>query len=748
MKSKILKHIWRPTLYDSFTFIFICLSLAASLYFLRKNISQGPVSPKGERIGFLIIKRNITQRKLLDQVVWEDVKEQHIPLYNKDTVRTGENSSALLRLNDKTEIDLDEDTLLFMDIIDKSTNINFARGSIRVKADENNKDSKKIKVHSKNHVISLEKASLNIKASKDDDKLDVLVNKGKAAILSGEGEKYDVDKNEELSFDEGEAKFRKIPVSLISPPNSYRFSFNKGTKNTKIEQKFEWNFEKDARIEFFELSRTSNFSSLLVKRSLRGSRGLRIKLGEGNYYWRLRFFSIGIRGPQYTSTFKFSLIANNVFLRGFASQKKEVFSEEALRRPPVSFSWNLIPSANNYFLDISRDSDFSKVLTNRTTSQLGLRLGLPPGQYYWRVRAKTAFEGQAIESRIYSLNVDQPEKKEAPSLLSFLHSKGDKTSSSSLAKAPAKRALPKTLDLKNLSLGSEKEKQVPKAKAKPEAEAKPKAKAKPELEAKPKAKAKPEPKPKPKPVKKIKNVAKPILSSPKNNAAVHSVILRKKGLRFRWTIDSRLDGAELLIAKEESFAAIVHRENIPSSKNEVMIRAPLEAGLYYWKIIGLKDAKQKGPASQLYAFVVEEKIKEIILKEPKDGDFIPVEKDEITFVWEGLEEDLEYEFSLARDPRFRRALKKASTKNTSIKIPSPKKSKRYYWKVRALYEGEEFAKSKANKLGLTKHNSYIELRNGKKVRGHIVKMTREEVQIMTSKGLLKYNMDEINDVSQ
>ena len=251
MKPKLLKHLWRPTISDSLTFMFLCAGLGLALYFLNINLNQKLNSPKGEQIGILIIKRNIAQRKLANQVIWEDTSQGKYPLYNQDTIRTGKYSSALIRLNDKSEIDMDESTLLVMDMVNKETNINFASGSIRIKREEGQAGLQKLKVHSKNHVVSLNKANLNLKAAENRDKLDVLVNSGKAAVSTAEGGKYDVDKNEQLSFTEGEKEFRKIPITLKSPPDGYRFTFNTTKNNKKIEQSFQWELEKNTKAKAF-----------------------------------------------------------------------------------------------------------------------------------------------------------------------------------------------------------------------------------------------------------------------------------------------------------------------------------------------------------------------------------------------------------------------------------------------------------------------------------------------------------------
>ena len=754
MKPKLLKHIWRPTFSDSIISILVCTGLALGAYFLHRNLNQRSNSTKGERIGILIVKRNIVQRKLANQIIWEHTAEKKFPLYNQDTVRTGESSSALLRLNDKTEIDLDEDTLLVMDIVNKEANVNFARGSIRIKREEGSAGLKELKVHSKNHVVSLDKANLNLKAAENTDKLDVLVNSGKAAILSAEGEEYSVDKNEQISFKEGESEFRKIPISLKSPPDGYRFTFN--GKGKKIEQTFQWELEKNTRPEYFEISRSSNFNSILVKRPARG-RQIKLSLGEGNYYWRLSFFSIGVRERQYTSNFKLSLIANNVFLRGFAIQKSEASSQADLGRPPVSFSWNEIPSADSYILELSRDPNLSRVMESYKRQRSGLNLKLAVGEYYWRIKARSATEGQSIESKIYTLKVYKPQKKEkafsVASLFALLKGKGAKTSSKNVA------APPKKLDTaQSLSLVKTPKTEPPKAKLSKAESPKiellngielPKTEPK-EVIKEPPAKLKKK-KQEEKKEEKTQIVTAPILQKPRKGYTVHPLVIESKGLLFSWKMDPKLDSAVLMIAKNSSFSKKVHEETfaVRSSENQARVQIVLEPGLYYWRIRGLKASQPNSPFSEIYSFTVIGKgVYDLVLKEPKDElFFFPSDGPKISFVWKGIDGGKSYQFQLARDRNFRSIMHKLVTESTQLSVPRPKKDGKYYWRVRLVQEGISIAKSAVRIVGVLNSSSYIELRNGEKVRGRILKVDGDYIHIVTPQGKKRYSADEVADVS-
>src|SRR5262249_15604635 len=58
------------------------------------------------------------------------------------------------------------------------------------------------------------------------------------------------------------------------------------------------------------------------------------------------------------------------------------------KRDPVQFSWKPVATAKMYELQVSTTSMFNKVVMERKTAASSAELaGLPPGDYFWRVRA-------------------------------------------------------------------------------------------------------------------------------------------------------------------------------------------------------------------------------------------------------------------------------------------------------------------------------------------------------------------------
>jgi hypothetical protein len=108
--------------------IFNIVFFAVLFYFdLHKNINIGSF----ESIGTVSFKINSIQRKFDTAVVWQAIQSES-PLRDKDTIKTYPEADAIIRLNDGTEIQVDENTMIYLDYSGKSPNINFEGGSIQI----------------------------------------------------------------------------------------------------------------------------------------------------------------------------------------------------------------------------------------------------------------------------------------------------------------------------------------------------------------------------------------------------------------------------------------------------------------------------------------------------------------------------------------------------------------------------------------------------------------------------------------
>ena len=97
------------------------------------------------------------KRKTGGSLLWDPLKKGD-PVFNQDSVRTGLNSYTAIILNDKSSIELEENSLVVLDANDKAFNIDFKTGEFKTNAKNNN-----LKIKVKDSVLSANQANIKIK---------------------------------------------------------------------------------------------------------------------------------------------------------------------------------------------------------------------------------------------------------------------------------------------------------------------------------------------------------------------------------------------------------------------------------------------------------------------------------------------------------------------------------------------------------------------------------------------------------
>ena len=105
------------------------LIITACSVLLYADYARRADSGGARRIGTITFKKEVAQRKYQSQVIWEDL-DRDAPVYNNDTIRTADLSEAVISLADGTKINMDENSLILLEMSGKGINIDFSSGSI------------------------------------------------------------------------------------------------------------------------------------------------------------------------------------------------------------------------------------------------------------------------------------------------------------------------------------------------------------------------------------------------------------------------------------------------------------------------------------------------------------------------------------------------------------------------------------------------------------------------------------------
>lgn len=377
------------------------ITLLASIGLYINSLSRGPGG--GEPIGKLYIRENVAQRKYGSQAVWESL-EDGVPIYNNDSIRTGELSRAVVVLNDETEIQIDESTMIVIAVGDR-TNINFAYGSIQANRSGDEAAGSELTIQSADQVVTVGASDVQLARRSDEQALDVTVRNGNATVASADGQTQALNSGERATVSEGRIEVQPISFRLTSPPDGERRFLPGGALNVD----FSW--QRVATPVILEVSARRNFSQPAVRQQSAAS-GASASLPEGLYYWR-----ISARNPQ-SGQIEFSEVRRLSVIRSAPVRLQAPPSgrtfEYAADPPFVNFAWSRNDQADGYVLEIARNAAFTEIAEARRSTLPGAAITLPAGDYFWRVRTESAAATANTVSDTGAFRVLQRERPAPP----------------------------------------------------------------------------------------------------------------------------------------------------------------------------------------------------------------------------------------------------------------------------------------------------------------------------------------------
>ncbi|WCL49854.1 FecR domain-containing protein [Leptospira sp. GIMC2001] len=353
-----------------------------------------------EQIGIISFKQKTVQRKYSDRVVWETM-EQSFPLYNQDSIRTGDLSDAEITLNDGTKLEVDENTLIVLNITQAEKEIDFAYGSLSANRADSDGGSG-LSIRSGEALVSLDKSDVNLVQEKDKD-LVVDVKAGFANLMFG-GKENKISDGEKAVISGNETEIQQKPFRVIYPPSNHRVqSFGSAVQVEFTIDGYDKN--KNANLEF---SRSRTFASVLSRRKI-DSEKFKESFQDGLYFWRAvldgktisqgRVSVLKIQAPRLVSP------TNNAKI--FTSKETSL----------VSFSWIQEKEISQSTIEIASDANFQNIISSKNSRGSSIAVDLPDGSYYWRVRSSVSESLEPVTSLVQNLEVTKEEPTVAPILM-------------------------------------------------------------------------------------------------------------------------------------------------------------------------------------------------------------------------------------------------------------------------------------------------------------------------------------------
>ena len=387
----------------------VVIAVFCALVYRDITASRGGGS--GEIVGWITYKYNTAQRKYDSEVVWENLPDptaavRRVPIYNKDAIRTSNLAEATIELKrDGSQIKLDANSMIIVDVTDKSASINYAYGSIRAAAGG---DASTLRIKTKdNKTIDIKNSDIKIAAGKGQD-LNVTVNKGEARIAVG-GQSQTVGKNQVASVGK---EIRVRPLNLrLSEPEDGRRLFSESAEHPVA---FSWTRSGRAGPVQLQLARDARFGKIAQTRTTAGNQ-IVVALPAGVYYWR-----VSARNPE-SRALESSGVAKVTVSRKenlqFAVPADRARVDYVREEPLVAFAWNRVEFATGYLLEIANDPAFRGSVRKLDSGSNSISAKLPEGTYYCRVTSRSIFPEAQSTSATRTIQIAKRERLPPPALL-------------------------------------------------------------------------------------------------------------------------------------------------------------------------------------------------------------------------------------------------------------------------------------------------------------------------------------------
>lgn len=335
-----------------------------------------------EQIGTITFKREVAQRRYQAQVVWEEVK-QSFPVYDNDSIRTSDNSEAVIHLLDGTDINVDENSMIMLSSAGEGININFAHGSISANRERvTGAAIAAITIRSSDTTVSIDRSNIQL-SQLDNMELDLTVSEGSARVKTAVSEDaLTVNTNEKaiISSERREAKIVPLSFDLQQPGNN---SFIITDANT-VPVQFSWSFTGESGAVNFEAAVDRAFRNVVLKKSYGRGEVVTEQFRPGVYYWRVSAFNQSAGKVEFSEVRKINIIYNAPVRLITPAQGGTV--SHSLAGNSVIFSWSKNELASNYRVEISGTEDFSSISQTVETPLERIALeNIVPGRYFWRV---------------------------------------------------------------------------------------------------------------------------------------------------------------------------------------------------------------------------------------------------------------------------------------------------------------------------------------------------------------------------
>lgn len=324
-----------------------------------------------QRVGIVSSINNELKIKNFDGPSWKMAGAREV-LYVLDSLMTGPASSAVIFLDDGSEINLAADSLIILNKLGKQTELEVKQGTVAGKT--GNLLNLAVYDQGKKMQMDVKDATFDLQAQ-DNGPLDFKIMRGNARIFNGQ---QTVDLGPAQSLRGSNLGLKPQAITLVSPLDKQVFLAG------GPELEFRWQGPEEIKKFQFELSESSDFKKILFQQAL-DKKHLTYRLKqEGIFFWRAKALGEGEE----------SAIIQVSDIRTVVTQKVEqpralVPVLEEIKDNPrfklVHFSWE--GAQDRFIFSLKNSPNTAKNILAKELSDKNFALKLAKGVYYWQVEA-------------------------------------------------------------------------------------------------------------------------------------------------------------------------------------------------------------------------------------------------------------------------------------------------------------------------------------------------------------------------
>ena len=263
---------------------FVCINLF--WHDLMQTVNLKNVEP----VGTVVIRKNTVQRRFSNRVVWDRLINES-PVYTGDLIRVADYSSATLKIK-SADIFLEENTLIRIILSPDGETLQIildegivsvvameARPMIQLNIDDRQVSAQPGSVLTAAVSAPITRETINTANTTDTAYTENVINTEREISIQT------VQSNDWVNYQESvnTPSFSDRQITLISPAANSRYWYHTGTPAIH----FQWEELEDAVSYIIEISKTSDFSNLIVNKNMNTPYLVETGLEEGVWFWRV-----------------------------------------------------------------------------------------------------------------------------------------------------------------------------------------------------------------------------------------------------------------------------------------------------------------------------------------------------------------------------------------------------------------------------------------------------------------------------